>query len=147
MHSVETSMTRQIIHIDPTLCNGCGQCVSHCTFHAIEIVDGLARLRGDEYCDGIALCEPTCPQGAISLGAKTNKPFEPHAASADLSSTAFRHRLSICCSATQCGRLCSRLIKQPGKAGVFCVDIQTNEITDLYAALNSSIFHCPEEKF
>ena len=37
---MSTTVTRQIVRVDPELCNGCGACVSPCAEGAITIVDG-----------------------------------------------------------------------------------------------------------
>lgn len=60
---------------------------------------------------------------------------------------AFNHRLSICCHATDCGRLCPRLVKGPGIAIVKCVDVQTGQQADLYEALAKAEFACPLDLF
>ena len=62
------------------------------------------------------------------------------------------HRLRICCSATDCGLLCERLIKAPGKARVVCMDLPLSPgtglgWTNLYAALADPAFKCPEGRF
>ena len=62
---------------------------------------------------------------------------------AEQSAAAFKHRLFQCTHATGCGRLCERLVKQPGKAGVYCVDVKTGEQIDLYTALEAPAFACP----
>lgn len=62
-------------------------------------------------------------------------------------SAAFKHRLSQCVHASDCGRVCERLVKWAGKAGVFCVDVKTGEKTLLYPALERPEFHCPEGRF
>lgn len=53
----------------------------------------------------------------------------------------------ICGRATDCGRLCKRLVKAPGLGQVHCVDIATGEKTELYPALEDPDFHCPEGRF
>lgn len=58
---------RKIIEIDQDKCNGCGVCLAACHEGAIELVDGKARLVGDEYCDGLGDCLPECPTGAIKI--------------------------------------------------------------------------------
>ena len=60
-------MIRKIIHIDETLCNGCGACASACHEGAIGMVNGKATLLRDDYCDGLGDCLPACPTGAISF--------------------------------------------------------------------------------
>lgn len=60
---------------------------------------------------------------------------------------AFAHRLNVCLHASQCGRICSRLVKAPGVAGVHCVDVATGKITPLYETLDDPAFLCPEGLF
>lgn len=60
-------MERTIVRIDRALCDGCGICVEACHEGAIGLIDGKARLLGDECCDGMGDCLPQCPQGAISF--------------------------------------------------------------------------------
>ena len=65
--------TRKIVHIDPDKCNGCGVCIPSCHEGAIRIIDGKARLVGDNLCDGLGNCLATCPRGAITT---TERPAE-----------------------------------------------------------------------
>jgi len=58
-------MRRVIVEIDEARCDGCGECVPSCAEGAIRIVNGKARLVGDELCDGLGACLGECPQGAI----------------------------------------------------------------------------------
>jgi ferredoxin len=58
---------REIIHIDESKCDGCGDCVTACAEGAIQIIDGKARLISDTYCDGLGACLGHCPQGAITI--------------------------------------------------------------------------------
>lgn len=60
-------MKRRIIEIDEQLCNGCELCVSACHEHAIQMVNGKAKLVSDIYCDGLGDCLPNCPTGAIKM--------------------------------------------------------------------------------
>ncbi len=60
-------MKRRIIEIEEALCNGCELCVSACHEHAIQMVDGKAKLVSDIYCDGLGDCLPNCPTGAIKM--------------------------------------------------------------------------------
>ena len=62
------------------------------------------------------------------------------------------HRLRICCSATDCGLLCKRLVKGPGRSQVICMDMPMSPGTgpgyaNLYAALRDPAFECPEGRF
>jgi Pyruvate/2-oxoacid:ferredoxin oxidoreductase delta subunit len=67
---------REVIRIDETLCNGCGDCVMACAEGAIAIVDGKARLVSDTYCDGLGACLGKCPQGAISIARREAAAFD-----------------------------------------------------------------------
>lgn len=60
-------MERKIIHIDREKCNGCGACAKACHEGAIQMVDGIATLMRDDYCDGLGDCLPVCPTDAISF--------------------------------------------------------------------------------
>ena len=60
-------MERKIINIDKEKCNGCGLCADACHEGAIQMVDGIATLIRDDYCDGLGDCLPVCPADAISF--------------------------------------------------------------------------------
>jgi len=60
-------MTRKVIEIDETKCNGCGQCVAACHEGVIALVNGKAKVVNELLCDGLGSCIPQCPQGAIRL--------------------------------------------------------------------------------
>ena len=60
--------------------------------------------------------------------------------------TAAKHRLSQCLHASDCGRVCERFVKAPGKI-VWCVDIKTGVKVELYEALEHASFHCPRGLF
>ncbi len=59
--------TRQIIEIDLEKCNGCGACETGCPEGALRIIDGKARLVGENLCDGLGACIGDCPAGAIRV--------------------------------------------------------------------------------
>jgi NAD-dependent dihydropyrimidine dehydrogenase PreA subunit len=59
--------TRQIIEIDGEKCNGCGACETGCPEGALRIIDGKARLVGENLCDGLGACLGNCPLGAIAV--------------------------------------------------------------------------------
>lgn len=52
-------------HIDPDQCLGCGACLSHCRFDAIE--DGPPFRVKPFACEGCGVCAAVCPAGAVSM--------------------------------------------------------------------------------
>ena len=77
---MSNTVTRQIVHIDEELCNGCGLCVSPCAEGAIVIVDGKAKVVREELCDGAGFCLGVCPTGALTLEVRETVPFDHEAA-------------------------------------------------------------------
>jgi Pyruvate/2-oxoacid:ferredoxin oxidoreductase delta subunit len=64
---VAPEKTRNIIEIDEAKCDGCGQCLGGCAEGALALVEGKARLIGDNYCDGLGACLGQCPAGAMKI--------------------------------------------------------------------------------
>ena len=56
--------------IDREKCNGCGLCISVCSYNALVLVDNVATVIEVEECDWCIQCEAVCPTGAIAC------PFE-----------------------------------------------------------------------
>jgi MinD superfamily P-loop ATPase len=52
--------------IDPALCTGCGECDTHCRFHAV-IDDENGYQINPVRCEGCAVCVQACPAGAIRM--------------------------------------------------------------------------------
>ena len=53
--------------IDPAKCIGCGVCMEHCRFHAIEKrEDGTCAVL-EHACEGCGVCQYVCPAGAVEL--------------------------------------------------------------------------------
>jgi len=67
---------REIVHIDPDKCDGCGLCVPSCAEGAIQIIDGKAQLIAENLCDGIGNCLGTCPQDAITIETRPADEFD-----------------------------------------------------------------------
>jgi hypothetical protein len=60
---------------------------------------------------------------------------------------AFMERFFCCVRASECGRLCERLIKAPGSAEAHCVDLDARTKILLYQALADPRFVCPKGRF
>ena len=70
---------RNIVKIDESRCNGCGVCIPRCAEGAIRIVDGKARLMGENLCDGLGACLGHCPMDAITVEACAADAFDEEA--------------------------------------------------------------------
>ncbi len=79
-----TKITRQIVHIDEKLCNGCGACVAPCAEGAIVMVNGKAKVVREELCDGAGFCIGVCPTGALTIHVREAVPFNEHAAEVEM---------------------------------------------------------------
>jgi NAD-dependent dihydropyrimidine dehydrogenase PreA subunit len=77
-------VNRNIIEIDESKCDGCGQCVLACAEGAIEIIDGKAQVVKDEFCDGLGACLGECPQDALKIIQREADEFNAEAVEAHL---------------------------------------------------------------
>jgi NAD-dependent dihydropyrimidine dehydrogenase PreA subunit len=53
--------------IDPSRCNGCGDCVQICPSDVLEMREQVATIVAPDHCTYCADCEEHCPHQAISL--------------------------------------------------------------------------------
>ena len=72
-------MLRKIIKIDEKACTGCGLCVDACHEGAIALIDGVAKLTRDDYCDGLGDCLPSCPVNAIRFEERDTLAYDEEA--------------------------------------------------------------------
>jgi NAD-dependent dihydropyrimidine dehydrogenase PreA subunit len=79
-------MLRDIVIIDESKCDGCGDCVPACHEGAIQVVNGKARLVADNLCDGLGACLGHCPQGAITVEKRDVDAFDENAVGVHLAS-------------------------------------------------------------
>jgi len=75
---------RNIIRIDESKCDGCGDCTRACTEGAIQIIDGKARLVSDVNCDGLGACLGSCYAGAITVEKREAADYNKQAAQQNL---------------------------------------------------------------
>ncbi len=67
-----------VCEVDPEKCVACGECVSACTYGAVQLRDTPQGRRAEVnpvLCKGDGLCNAVCPTGAISLKHFTDDEF------------------------------------------------------------------------
>lgn len=69
-------MKRNIIKIDESKCNGCGECIPDCPEGALKIIDGKAKLISEALCDGLGACVGKCPRGALTVEVREADDFD-----------------------------------------------------------------------
>jgi len=68
-HDIVT-VSGSVCEVDESMCMGCGQCISACTYGAIEFREtrqGKKVVVNPVICKGDGLCNAKCPTGAIQL--------------------------------------------------------------------------------
>ena len=60
--------------IDPSLCDGCGDCLDECPEEAIEGKPGFISMIDESLCEKCGACSEVCPQDAIISGGKFRVP-------------------------------------------------------------------------
>ena len=78
---------RNIVKIDEEKCTGCGDCVPACAEGAIQIIDGVAKLKSDNLCDGLGACLGDCPVGAITIEVREADDFDEAAVAKHMAQT------------------------------------------------------------
>ena len=68
-------MKREIVQIDESKCNGCGNCIPNCHEGALQIIDNKAVLISDLMCDGLGACLGFCPEGALEIVEREAVPY------------------------------------------------------------------------
>ena len=75
-------MIREILEIDESKCDGCGQCIPSCAEGALYLEGGKVRLKDDALCDGLGACLGECPQGALRVTRREASAFDQAAVKA-----------------------------------------------------------------
>ncbi len=70
---------RNIVRIDESKCDGCGDCVTACAEGAIQIINGKAKLISETYCDGLGACLGDCHAGAITIEKRDAADYDQNA--------------------------------------------------------------------
>ena len=55
------------IHLNESVCDGCGLCVDFCPVGVLEMNDGMPNVVKLKACYDCGTCEDLCPQGAIKV--------------------------------------------------------------------------------
>ncbi|MHB8762852.1 MAG: 4Fe-4S dicluster domain-containing protein [Deferrisomatales bacterium] len=76
MSTGSTVLPGYVCDVNEKRCRGCGECVSACTYGALELIEtpqGSKVAVKEVRCEGDGLCNAVCATGAISLREHTNE--------------------------------------------------------------------------
>jgi len=108
---------RNIIEIDETKCDGCGNCVTDCAEAALQIVNGKARLVKEIYCDGLGACLGACPTGALKVVQRESDPFDEAATEKHIKEAKKMKETGCGCPGTQAVDFTGQAEKQAASQG------------------------------
>ncbi len=66
-HALVENPETGVVELNVELCNGCGECVRECPFHAIWVDERRGIALKCDLCDGDPTCVAYCPSGALAF--------------------------------------------------------------------------------
>jgi len=87
-------MIRDIVEIDDSKCDGCGECIPSCAEGALYLEAGKVRLKGDALCDGLGACLGQCSKGALRVVKRETVAFDEELVQAEKHRDAWRAKFA-----------------------------------------------------